>query len=68
MRIWVLTCSTRALDSPCSIAATIPARWAVIVRASLTNDPSRHRRAHAIHSSSSRVGGQPVDLSELLFE
>ena len=47
-RICVLIASTRALERPCSIAAMMPARWAVIVLASLTNDGSRHRLAHAI--------------------
>ncbi|MGZ6585387.1 MAG: hypothetical protein ACXVHX_13765 [Solirubrobacteraceae bacterium] len=36
-RICVLIASTRALDSPWLIAAVIPARCSVIVRASLTN-------------------------------
>jgi hypothetical protein len=51
IRIWVLIASARALDRPCSIAATIPARGAVIV----TNDARRHRLAQAIHSSSSLI-------------
>jgi hypothetical protein len=49
----VLIASTRALESPWRIAAVIPARWSVIVRASLTNGFRRQRRAHAIHRSSS---------------
>ena len=54
-RIWVLIASTRALERPCSIAATMPARCFVIVLASLTNGARRQRRAHAIHSSSSLI-------------
>jgi hypothetical protein len=55
IRIWVLIASTRALDRPCSIAATIAARCVVIVLASFTNDGRRQRLAHAIHSSSSLI-------------
>jgi hypothetical protein len=45
-RSWVLTCSTRAFESPWRIAASMPARWSRIVRASLTNGSRRHRHAH----------------------
>ena len=54
-RICVLIASTRALERPCWIAATIPACWSVIVRASLTNAGRRHRRAHLIQASSSAI-------------
>ena len=70
-RICVLICSMRALESPCWIAARIPSRCSVIVRASLTNDGSRHRRAHVSQPSSSGSrgrGGEPVDLAQLLLE
>lgn len=63
--------STRALERPCSIAATMPARWAVIVLASLTNGARRHRLAHVtplVEQPDRGVGGQPVDLARLLFE
>jgi hypothetical protein len=53
--IWVLIASTRAFERPFSIAAMIPASWSVIVRASLTNGVSRHRRAQDSHSSSNRI-------------
>jgi len=56
-RIWVLIASTRALDRSCSIAATIPARWAVIVLASLRNEGSRDLRAQAIQASRSAIAG-----------
>jgi len=56
-RIWVLIASTRALERPCSMAATMPVRWALIVLASLTKDGSRQRRAQAIQPSSSAIAG-----------
>jgi hypothetical protein len=43
------------LESWFSIAAMMPARWSVIVRASLTNGARRDRRAHLIHRSSSAI-------------
>jgi len=57
IRICVLIASTRAFESPCSIAATMPARCLVMVLASLMNDVRRQRLAHAIHSSSSAIAG-----------
>jgi hypothetical protein len=54
-RICVLIASTRALESPCWIAAMMPVRWSVIVLASLTNGAKRHRRAHFSHASSSAI-------------
>src|SRR6266545_27135 len=59
-RSLVLTDSTRALDRPCSRLATIPARCAATVLASLVNAGMRQRRAHASHASSSATACGPL--------
>ena len=59
-RSLVLTDSTRALDSPCSRLATIPARCAAMVLASLVNAGMRQRLAHDSHASSSATPWPPL--------
>ena len=58
----MLTDSTRALDSPCSNAPTICARWVATVLASATNAGMRQRRAHERHASSSATPWGPLSL------
>jgi len=49
--LFVFTLSTRAFDSPWLSAASMPARWSRIERASCTNAGSRQRQAHVSFSS-----------------
>src|SRR5664280_2046052 len=49
--LFVFTLSTRAFDSPWLSAASMPARWSRIERASCTNAGSRQRQAHVSSSS-----------------
>ena len=54
----MLIASTRALERPWRIAATMPSRCAAIVRASFTKGFRRQRRAQASHSSGRRIAAR----------
>src|SRR5664280_2171947 len=59
-RSFVFTLSTRAFDSPWLSAASMPARWSRMERASLTNAGSRQRQAHFSQASSSAIPSAPL--------
>src|SRR5664280_220658 len=59
-RSFVFTLSTRAFDSPWLSAASMPARWSRVERASLTNAGSRQRQAHFSQASSSAIPSAPL--------
>src|SRR5674536_221355 len=59
-RSFVLTLSTRAFDSPWLSAASMPARWSRMERASFTNAGSRQRQAHFSQASSSAMPSAPL--------
>jgi hypothetical protein len=59
-RSFVFTLSTRAFESPWLSAASMPARWSRMERASLTNAGSRQRQAHFSQASSSAIPSAPL--------
>src|SRR5512132_3289676 len=70
-RIWVLTCSTRALEGLFVAAASTRARCSVMRRASLMKGSRRHRVApfsHASSRTSACSAGTRFDLAQLVGE